>query len=96
MHFLLLVTLSLAAEPQSLALDLTLPPLQPQPIVAGALLTDLIIGFGQAVSPYQISGPTMDSSGREGWQCLGVDNATLDVAARCPFAAMTSRAERLR
>lgn len=86
---LLLITALAAAEP--VPLDLTLP--APQP-VQSVLLTELLVGIGQAASPYQITGPTQMPSTRGAWQCLGVDNATLDIAGRCPFTEMTRRAVR--
>jgi hypothetical protein len=87
--FLLLTALA-HAEP--VVLDLAPPP-QPPRSIAGPLLADLLIGIGQAASPYQITGPTQDGAA-SAWQCLGVDNATLDIAGRCPFTAMTRRLPR--
>ena len=55
------------------------------------LLTQLVVGAGLAASPYRVLGPGQDLASLEGWQCLGVDNATLDVAGRCPFTAMVQR-----
>ncbi len=86
---LLLLSALAAAEP--VPLDLTLP--TPEPVGSG-LLTEILVGIGQAASPYQITGPTQMPSTRSAWQCLGVDNATLDIAGRCPFTEMTRRAAR--
>ncbi|MFT5683184.1 MAG: hypothetical protein ACI8RZ_004113 [Myxococcota bacterium] len=87
----MLILLSALAHADPIPLDLTLPTLQP---VRSALLTELLVGIGQAVSPYQITGPTQSPGTHGAWQCLGVDNATLDIAGRCPFTEMTRRAAR--
>lgn len=87
------LTLQLSALPQpDNPLLLAAPPAQaaqhePLPL----LLTDLVISAGTAASPYRID---PDPRLRSGWTCHGVDNATLDVAARCPLSGLTQRLPR--
>ena len=89
----MLILLSALAAADPVPLDLTPPPL-PRAAPGAMLLADLLVGLGQSASPYTITGPTQSLSTADGWQCLGVDNATLDVASRCQFVGMTRRAER--
>lgn len=88
--------------PLSLTLQLSAAPIPDNPLLlpalpapaehsASLLLTDLVISAGAAASPYWID---PDPRLRGSWTCHGVDNATLDVAARCPLARFSERLPR--
>ena len=87
------VQLDLAPSlPPSVLLDHPLPPERTFGLTS--LLTGLAAGLGQAAAPHTITGPTQSLYTRSSWQCLGLDNATLDIAHRCPYTGLTRRGAR--
>ena len=88
------VGLDLSLPPQMVSRPLALSRPEPQPLLGQALLASLAAGLGQAVSPYATIGPTQSPLTLAGWQCLGLDNSTLDVACRCPYVGLTRRGVR--
>ena len=84
--------LSLPPPVVSRGLDRSLP--VPHQVRGQPLLAGLAAGLGQAASPSAITGPTQSLHTRADWLCLGLDNATLDAAHRCPYVGLTRRGVR--
>ena len=88
------IGLDLSLPPQVASRPLVLSPPEPQALLGQALLASLAAGLGKVASPYAITGPTQSALTLAGWQCLGRDNSTLDVAYRCPHVGLTQRGAR--
>ena len=88
------IALDLSLSPQVVSSALECSPPVPEQTLGLSLLASLAAGLGQAASPYTITGPTQSLHTQAGWQCLGIDNSTLDVAHRCPLVGLTRRGVR--
>ena len=88
------IALDLSLSPQVVSSALEWSPPVSEQTLGLSLLASLAAGLGQAASPYASTGPTQSLHTQAGWQCLGSDNSTLDVAYRCPYVGMTRRGVR--